>query len=104
MGLRVDVVRSAREQEALAKFRYRVYVEELKLIAPKAAGGERRQLRDPLDHVSISWAIFDRDEVIGSLRMTPMNAIEDLTSLVAKFDFESAIRLFGASAIVTTSR
>ncbi len=104
MGLRVDVVRSAREQEALAKFRYRVYVEELKLIAPEAADGERRQLRDPLDHVSISWAIFDRDEVIGSLRMTPMKAIKDLTSLVGKFDFESAIRLFGASAIVTTSR
>lgn len=103
MGLDARRVESAAEFERLAEYRHRVYVEELGLLAASAAGAERR-LVDDLDDVSTSFAVFDGDKVVGSLRLTHLPDVADPEQLIEKFDNADAVAAFGAPAICTTSR
>jgi len=103
LGLEVRRVESAAELERLAEYRYRVYVEELGLLDASAAGAGRR-LVDALDEASISYAVFDGDRVVGSLRFTHLPAVPDPEPLVRKFDYADVIEEFGAAAVCMTSR
>jgi N-acyl amino acid synthase FeeM len=103
LGLEVRRVRSAAEFERLAEYRYRVYVEELGLLDASAADPGRR-LVDALDDASTSYAVFDGERVVGSLRMTHLPDVSDPEPLVRKFRYGDAISEFGASAICMTSR
>ena len=104
MGIEVRRVESAAELERLAGYRYRVYVEELGLLDASAADAARRRLVDDLDDVSTSYAVFDGERVVGSLRLTHLPAVGEPGTLVEKFRLEEAIASFGAAAICTTSR
>lgn len=104
MGLEVRRVESAAEFARLAEYRYRVYVEDLGLLDASAADRERRRLIDALDDASISYAVFDGDRVVGSLRFTHLPDVPDPEPLIRKFDYGDSISAFGASAICMTSR
>ncbi len=103
MGLTVAPGRSEGEREKIFAFRYRAYVEELGLSPPEA-DHTRKRLWDPLDDVSVSHALLDEGEVVGSLRTTVLDDVPDPTPLVEKFGLELAIEALGRSAIGTTSR
>jgi len=74
MSLRVGAVQGRAELERVFRFRYRVYVEELKMT--DLADHGRKWLVDDLDEHSLSYAVFDGDDVLhrceGSLPSTQM--------------------------------
>jgi CRP-like cAMP-binding protein len=103
VGLTVARARSEAEREKIFEFRYRVYVDVLGL-SPPGADRARKRLWDPLDDVSLPYALFDDEEVVASLRVTPLDDLPDPTALIEKFAMEPAIAAMGRSAIGTTSR
>ena len=103
MGLEARRAKSAAELDRLAEYRYRIYVEELGLV-DAAAAREGSRLVDELDEVSMSYAVFDGEQVVGSLRMTHLPAVRDPAPLLEKFQFAGAVSEFGADAVCTTSR
>ncbi len=98
----VRVVESEAEREAIYRFRYQVYVEELGLTAQ--ADHENRWLRDQYDDQSLSFAVFEGDDVVGSLRLILMDHVRDPAPLINAFEMGPAMAEFGASAVVTSSR
>jgi hypothetical protein len=103
MSLSVIQARSESEREKIFQFRYRVYVDELH-FSPPGADHERKRLWDPLDDVSVSHALLDGGEVVGSLRVTFLEELPDPEPLIQKFSLQPAIAAFGCSAISTSSR
>src|SRR2546427_11337044 len=103
MGIAIVQARSDAEREKVCQFRYHVYVEELRL-SPPTADHEHRRLWDPLDDDSVSYALLDDEEVMGTLRVTFLDEGSDPAPLIEKFALEPAIAAFGRSAICMTSR
>ena len=103
MAVTVAQIRSQADQEKLFTFRYHVYAGELGLSLPQA-DHERKRLWDPLDDVSVSYALLDNNEVVGSLRVTYLDQVSDPTPLIERFSMQSAIAAVGIPAICTTSR
>ena len=97
MSLTVIRARSESEREKIFHFRYRVYVDELH-FSPPGADHERKRLWDPLDDVSVSHALLDGGEVVGSLRVTFLEELPDPEPLIQKFSLQPAIAAFGRSA------
>ena len=102
MALRVAAATDRAERERVFAFRYRVYVEELKMT--DAADHTRKWLVDDLDDHSLCYAVFDGDEVLGSLRVTPLGDLPDPGPLREKFAFAPAEHHFGLAAMCSTSR
>lgn len=90
------------EREAIYAFRYQVYVEELGMT--HLADHNRKWLRDEYDEQSISFAVFEDDRIVGSLRCILLDRVRDVTPLIEKFEMAEALERFGAQGIVTTSR
>jgi len=104
MSIRAFRARSDEQREAIYRFRYRVYVDELGLSPPEA-DHERRRLADVHDQFGLSYGLMeDGGNVVGSLRCIFMADVPDPAPLVAKFAMEPAVRSFGLAALVTTSR
>lgn len=103
MGLTVTEARSEADREKIFEFRYRVYLDELHL-SPPTADHARKRLWDPLDDVSVSHALLDDGEVVGSLRVTFLEDVPDPAPLIEKYSLQPAITGLGRSAICTTSR
>lgn len=97
------VAETAAEREAVFSFRYRVYVEELKLSPPEA-DHKRRILCDALDDVAIAYALWQGQRVVGSLRVLYFADLNDLTALTDKFRLQPTLEAFGVDAICSTSR
>lgn len=95
-------IQTEAERARVYAFRYRIYVEELAMTSE--ADHERKWLRDDLDDYAVSFAVFDGDEVLGSLRLLFLEDLADVDSLVQKFDLAPAIEALGEAAIATTSR
>jgi hypothetical protein len=66
----IRVAATPEEREAVCRFRYRVYVEELGKKLRHANHGEAL-LREPLDDDSVLLYALEGDNVLGSLRWTP---------------------------------
>lgn len=94
---------SLEERAAVYAFRYRVYVEQMGLSPPGADHG-CRQLIDELDEHSRNFALLDDGEVVGSLRCTYLDALPDPSPLASTYQLDPALRTFGRSQIVITSR
>ncbi|MDH3234049.1 MAG: cyclic nucleotide-binding domain-containing protein [Alphaproteobacteria bacterium] len=90
------------EREALYAFRYKVYVSELAMT--DEADHERGWLYDDYDERCINYALFDGDEVVGSLRVIRMSEVKTLDPFIEKFSLAPALAEFGPEPIVTTSR
>jgi CRP-like cAMP-binding protein len=90
------------EREALYAFRYQVYVSELAMT--DEADHQRGWLRDAYDDNCLNYALFEGDEVVGSLRANRMADVADLDPFIAKFSMGPALDEFGPEVIVTTSR
>ncbi len=104
MTVRVFAARSAEEREAIYRFRYRIYVEEMGLRPPDA-DHERRRLADALDAHGLSLGLVEDDgTVLGSLRCLFLADLPDPAPLIAKFAMQPAIDRFGVGALGTTSR
>lgn len=100
--IQVREVETKAELEALYSFRYRIYVEELSMT--DQADHARQWLQDGYDEESVHYAIFKDGNIVGSLRCTGLDDVSDPNPLIAKFEMEPALKAFGASAIITTSR
>jgi hypothetical protein len=87
----------------LFEFRYRIYVEEQGFVPP-TADHANRILTDPLDEVSASFALLRDGEVIGSLRLTPLDAIPDPAPFIRRLSMQAAINAFGRCALGLSSR
>jgi N-acyl-L-homoserine lactone synthetase len=103
MKLEVREARSPEERYALYGFRYRIYVEEHGL-SPAGADPVRRILEDALDQWSVSYALWNDDRVVGSLRLTYLCQVPDPAFLIERFAMMPAIDVFGAPALCTSSR
>ena len=103
MSITVEKARTDAERQAVYRFRYRVYVEEMGLSPPEADHVAKR-LRDPLDLSSDIYALKDESEVVGSLRVTYFDDAPDPASLVARYDIGPALRDLPRDAICITSR
>jgi CRP-like cAMP-binding protein/GNAT superfamily N-acetyltransferase len=90
------------EQASVYAFRYRIYVQELAMTSE--GDHQRKWLRDDLDDYATSFAVFDGEKVVGSLRMLFLEDLPDVTALVDKFELGPAIDAMGEASIVTTSR
>ncbi|MCB1043548.1 MAG: cyclic nucleotide-binding domain-containing protein [Acidobacteria bacterium] len=102
MKFDIRVVETEAERDKLYRFRYRIYVDEEKFT--RNADHAQNWLKDDYDDVATSFAIFDGDEVVGSLRLLFMDSVADLQPFIEKFRMAQALDAFGASAICTTSR
>jgi GNAT superfamily N-acetyltransferase len=103
VALTVAAARTEAEREAIYRFRYRIYAEEMGLTPPEA-DHSAKMLLDPLDGPGISYGLFDDGDVVGSLRLVYLEDMVDPSSLIAKFSMQPALDAMGASAICTTSR
>ncbi|MDH3451236.1 MAG: cyclic nucleotide-binding domain-containing protein [Gammaproteobacteria bacterium] len=90
------------ERASVYAFRYRIYVQELAMTSE--ADHERKWLRDEFDDYATSFAVFDGQQVLGSLRMLFLDDLPDISELVEKFALTPAIDALGTTAIATTSR
>src|SRR5712691_857618 len=63
----IRLVSDPDELEAIYRFRYRIYVEEMNRRQFHADHFARR-IEDPLDHSGYNFAAFQDDEVVGVLR------------------------------------
>lgn len=102
MAFEVRLVTSAAEREQLYRFRYAVYVDEVRFT--RHADHEKRLLRDDLDDVAYSFAIFEDGRVVGSLRTLYLEDVSDVQPFLAKFNLGPAVAAFGKAAVCTTSR
>jgi CRP-like cAMP-binding protein len=100
--LNARVVEGDVETEALMRLRYEVYVEEFGMTSE--ADHVSRQLRDRYDDHARNYALFDGDEIVGSLRAIRISELPDPSEFMAKFELRPAVEAFGADHIVTTSR
>jgi hypothetical protein len=103
LTVRVAKAASEAEREAVYRFRYHVYVEEMGLSPPEADRA-RKRLADPLDEVAFSYALIEGGDVVGALRVVVMTDVRDKAPLVEKFRMEPALDAFPESAVWTTSR
>jgi len=102
MTYAVRLVESAAEREQLYRFRYDIYVDEVRFT--RHADHANRLLKDDLDEIAFSFAIFEDGRVVGSLRTLYLEDVADIAPLVDKFDMAPALAAFGKAAICTTSR
>ncbi len=103
MAVSVELARDAASRSRAWAFRYRIYVEEMGFDTPEADHG-RRELRDELDDSSESWSLLEDDELLGTLRVTRLDALPDAGWLLERFALEPALRDFSAKEICFTSR
>lgn len=103
MGITVSPAETKREVAKVCELRYRIYVEELHIPTPEA-DHEWRWLRDPLEEHSISFAAWQDDRAIGSLRLTLLSDLPDPQPLLTRLSMHPALGSFGSEAICTTSR
>lgn len=103
MSNKICLADSKEEFEELFRFRYKVYVEEQGL-SPAGVDHEKKLFADELDQHSKSWYICTDNEIIGSLRLTCLGDLPDLSLLKGKFNFGSALEVFQKNQICTTSR
>ena len=102
MPLVVRKVEGPEEHEKLYKFRYQVYVSEVKFTSD--ADHEKHMLKDEYDDIADNFAIFDGDEIKGSLRLLFLETVTDLEPFREKFKMDEVLEAFGPSAVCTTSR
>lgn len=67
----VRFVESRKEKEAVFRFRYSIYVDEMKR-PQRYADHERRWITDPLDEYADILAVWQGDDVVGTVRMNPL--------------------------------
>lgn len=103
MGLKVGEATTDDERARLYAFRYRVYVEEMKIDTPEA-DHERKWLRDALDAQSRLHVLLDGEDVVGTLRTTILSEVEDRSYLENKFHIEPALEKFSPNEICATGR
>ena len=101
-AIEVRRVTGEKEREALFAFRYSIYVSELSMT--EEADHERRLLSDAYDEIAVHYAVFEDGEVVGSLRIIPMNAVEDLEPFRGNYAMGPALDTFGPEAVVTSGR
>ncbi|TDI41304.1 MAG: cyclic nucleotide-binding domain-containing protein [Acidobacteria bacterium] len=102
MAFTVKRIETSEEQEAIFKFRYRVYVEELAMT--EDADHEGKRLLDAYDAHAVSYAIFEDGEVMGSLRVIHPVDLPDPGSIIAQYQMQPAIEAVELGGICTTSR
>lgn len=102
MAYEVRQVVEDAERAQLYRFRYDVYVDEVHFT--RHADHARRWLKDELDDVAYSFAIFEQGRVVGSLRTLYLEDLADVEPLAAKFSMGPALSAFGKAAVCTTSR
>jgi CRP-like cAMP-binding protein len=102
MAYEVRLVTDEAERDQLYRFRYDIYVEEVRFT--RKADHARRWLKDDLDDVACSFAIFEGERVVGSLRTLYLEDVADVSPLASKFSMAPALEAFGKAAICTTSR
>jgi hypothetical protein len=90
-------------RDQLFRLRYRVYVEQ-QGYAPPEADHLRQMLADDLDPLSVSKALIQNAEVVGSLRMTQLCAVIDRRRIIDRLALGPAIAKFGVEALGLTSR
>ena len=103
MTAAVALARTDDERQAVYRFRYRVYVEEMGLSLPEADHAGKR-LRDALDLSSDVYALVDDGAVVGSLRVTYFDRAGDPAPLVARYDMGPALVEVPRDAVCVTSR
>ena len=103
MTISVQKARTDDERQAVYRFRYRVYVEEMGLTPPEADHFTKR-LRDSLDLSSDLYVLKDDNQVVGSLRVTYFSDAPDPAALVARYDMGKALLDLPREAICVTSR
>ncbi|WP_416667681.1 cyclic nucleotide-binding domain-containing protein [Egbenema bharatensis] len=69
----VNIATTSEEKQQIYRFRYQVYVEEMRK-KPKAANHTARILTDPLDETSILLYVTHADEIIATLRRNFLDA------------------------------
>ena len=79
MKFDIRVVETEAERDKLYRFRYRIYVDEEKFT--RNADHAQNWLKDDYDDVATSFAIFDGDEVVGSLRLLFMERLIEYGSV-----------------------
>ena len=103
MGFQVRLAETHEDREAIFRFRYRVYVDELGLHPAETDRG-KKILRDEVDDEGLSYGLFDEGRVVGSLRILFFEDVRRLDTLIEKYKCRPALDTFGESALCATSR
>ncbi len=74
--LQIRPITSAEELNAVARLRYQVYVNELGR-RPEGCDDDLQRLVDPEDIYSIVLAAFDKEKIVGTFRITPVDQLEE---------------------------
>ncbi|MHC2317574.1 hypothetical protein ACVIHC_004620 [Bradyrhizobium diazoefficiens] len=86
------------------RFRYQIYVGELKFEHPDADHAQKT-LSDEVDESSTNFALFGDDGAMAAtLRCTLLDRVSNPAPIIARLSLEPFVERFGLSALATTSR
>jgi hypothetical protein len=103
-SLRLVTADTSELLRAICRFRYRIYVKELKFDHPDA-NHALLELTDQLDQHSTNFALVEKDGTIAaSLRCTLLGKLPDPDPLVTRLSIQPFAERFGLAALATTSR
>ncbi len=99
----ITVATSPEEKQAIYRFRYQVYVEEMKK-QPKDADHQARTIEDELDETALLRYITDGDQIIATLRHNYLNVTSIPAYLSQRLKLEPFSQAFGEGAVSVSSR
>jgi predicted GNAT family N-acyltransferase len=103
MGVEIRRLTAHRQLEAMYKFRYSIYRNELGALIPEA-DQHNGQLTDLYDTIAFQYACLRNGNIMGSLRVFDCKDLEDPSPLATKYSLEPALQEFGKTAISFTGR
>ena len=103
MGIDVIAARTAEEKEAIYRFRYHIYVDELKWTPPNADHDNKR-LYDTLDEISDCYLLNTDGEPAGTLRILHLDRVADPSPILNKYGMQPAQELFSPADMIISGR
>lgn len=103
MALDTHLTRDPAELDAICRFRFQVYYDELGARLPESVV-HTGQLRCNLDDVAYQYASFENGQVIGCVRVVDLKDIQNDEGLIAKYRLQGVIEKWGRDAITCTGR
>lgn len=103
MSIHVSKAETEEQRQAVYRFRYRIYVEELEW-EPPSVDHENRLLRDALDPLAQSYLLESDGEPVGTLRLLYLSRLADAGKLREKYALGPVLNSFQPDEVMFSSR
>ncbi|KYC40178.1 hypothetical protein WA1_26935 [Scytonema hofmannii PCC 7110] len=98
--MEIRLVKTEEEKEAVYRFRYQIYIEEMR-FKQFYADRDRQTIREPLDEFGYIFIALQENKVVGTVRVNYAN-LSDLGYYLGLFDMESVGHFHPQRTSITT--